>query len=73
MINLKPFGINILVKPIEQKQVLVNQAKSMEEYGTVLAIGDEVKKIKVGDNIAYSIWGMKSPTIENEKFYINFG
>jgi co-chaperonin GroES (HSP10) len=67
---IKPFGSNILIKPTEQKQILVNLVKSMEEYGIVLAIGDEVKKIKVGDNIVYSIWGMKSPTIENEKYYI---
>ena len=65
-----PFGKNLLIKPVEQAQILVNQKTSMCEYGEVLAIGEDVERIKVGDKIAYTIWGVKSVEIENEKQYI---
>ena len=46
---IKPFGNQILVEPVEQKQVLVSQQKSLCEYGKVLAVGSDVKHVKVGD------------------------
>jgi len=67
--NIKPFGSNILVKPVENKQVLVNQARSLCEYGEIISCGDKVSGLKVGDKIAYTIWGVKSVEIENEKYY----
>jgi co-chaperonin GroES (HSP10) len=67
--EIKPFGKNILVKPIEKKQILVSSQPSLCEYGTVIAIGDEVTKIKVGDTIGYTVWGVNSLEIENEKHY----
>lgn len=69
MTQIFPFGNNILVRPVEVKQVLVNQSRSLYEFGDVLAIGEDVKRIKVGDKIAYTIWGIKSIEIENEKHY----
>ncbi len=68
-INIKPFGSNILVKPTKKKQVVVSDSGTLCEYGEVLAIGDEVQKIKVGDIIGFLIWGINSLQIENEKYY----
>ncbi len=65
--KILPFGNNILVKPAEKKQAL--GPKSLCEYGTVTAVGSEVKIIKVGDMIGYFIWGVKDLEIENEKFH----
>lgn len=66
---IRPFGANLLIKPIVAKQILVNQQTSLCEHGEVLSVGEDVKKIKVGDKIAYTIWGVKSVEIDNEKHY----
>jgi co-chaperonin GroES (HSP10) len=68
--KIKPFGKNVWVKPNEQKQVLVSDSKTFCENGEIFAIGDEVKKLKVGDKVAYVIWGLNHSEIEGEKFYI---
>ena len=67
--NIKPFGENLIVKPTEKKQILVSDNKSLCLYGEVVAIGEDVKKIKVGDTIIYEMWGLKSPEIDGEKVH----
>jgi len=67
--KVQPFGNNILVKPSEVKHSLVNQEKSLCEFGLVLAVGDEVKKIKVGQTIGYTVFGINSLSVDNDKFY----
>lgn len=66
---IKPFGTNILVKPVEKKTVLLQDTGSLCEYGEVLAVGDEVKKIKVGQSIGFLIWGVNSLEIDGVKSY----
>jgi len=66
---IKPFGNNILVSPIEKKQVLVNEQAPLCEYGKVDAVGDDVQFIKVGDIIGFTIWGVNSLQVEDEKYY----
>lgn len=67
--NLEPFGNNILVKPEEKKQILVADKKSLCEYGTVIAVGSEVKSVKVGDKIGYLVWGVSSLVVEDATYY----
>lgn len=69
METISPFGNQILVKPREKKQVLVADKRSLCEYGDVVAVGDSVEKIKVGDVIGYTIWGMNSLEINDVKYY----
>lgn len=67
-----PFGSNILVKPIETKQILVNQAPSLCAYGTIIALGSDLSdtaNLKVGDIIGYTVFGVNALEIENEKYY----
>lgn len=66
---IKPFGNNILVKPVVKKQILVNAQTSLCEYGDVVAVGEDVKYIKVGDRIGYTIWGVNKLEIENDSHY----
>lgn len=66
---IKPFGNQILVEPVEQKQVLVSQQKSLCEYGKVLAVGSDVKHVKVGDTIGFTVWGLNSLEVEGKKHY----
>lgn len=67
--KIKPYGDQILVKPIEKQQILVSERKSLCEYGTVLDIGDQVTEIKVGDVIGFTVWGLNHLEIDNEKHY----
>lgn len=62
-----PFGKNVLVKPTEAKRALGES--SLCEYGEVIAIGHEVEYLKVGQTIGYTVFGVNSLEIENEKHY----
>lgn len=64
-----PFGDQILVKPIEKKTVLVSDEGMLSEYGEVVAVGDDVKKIKIGDKIGFSVFGIEKLMIEEQKYY----
>ena len=67
--NIIPFGRRILVKPVEKKTVLVSDDGTLNEYGEVVAIGKDVKEIKVGDKIGYSVFGVEKLIIDEEKSY----
>lgn len=53
-----PFGKNILVKPALKNKVIGDKAM-YRLYGEVLAIGDEVKKVKVGDTLGWTLFGIE--------------
>lgn len=67
--QIKPYGTNILVQPIVKSQVLVSDSGTLCEYGKVLAIGDEVSKVKVGDEVGFLVWGIQKLEVEGETFY----
>jgi len=70
MNKITPFGNNILVKPQVTDTILQSSEGTLCEYGEVLAIGDEVEKVEVGDIIGYTIWGINKLNIKDEKHYI---
>lgn len=67
--QIKPFGKRILVKPEEKKQVLVADDGMLNEYGVVVAVGDGVQHIKVGDKVGFSVFGVEKLVIGEEKYY----
>jgi co-chaperonin GroES (HSP10) len=67
--NIVPFGDQILVRPVARKQVLVADTGTLSEYGEVVAVGEDVKKIKVGDKIGFSVFGIENLDIEGEKHF----
>lgn len=67
--KITPFGNNILLKPTQKKQILVSDQGSLCEYGEVLAIGSDVKNVKVGDVIGFLVWGINSLQVENDKYF----
>lgn len=69
MKNVKPYGNNILIRPIEKQQVLVADRKTMCEYGEVVSIGESVKNVKVGDIIGYTVWGINHLDVGEERYY----
>lgn len=67
--NINPFGNRILIKPIEAEQVLVPDDSTLNEYGIVIAIGPDVKIIKEGDKVGFSVFGVEKLVIGDEKHY----
>lgn len=67
--NIKPFGAQILVKPVEKQQVLVSDDGVLNEYGEVIAVGSDVKTIKIGDKIGFSVFGVEKLMFDEQKFY----
>ena len=61
----KPFGSNIRVRPLEKKFIASTPEGNLLEIGEVEAIGDEVKKVKVGDLVSCWLVGVKSPEHED--------
>lgn len=53
----KPFGRNIMFAPLSKDKIIGDTSKFFL-IGTVLAIGDKVEKIKVGDVISYTQWAL---------------
>ncbi len=66
---IKPFGNQILIEPVQETQTLVSEEPSLSCYGTVLDVGDDVKKVKVGDKVAFLLWGVNHVDIESKKYY----
>lgn len=66
---IKPFGNRILVKPVEKQQVLVGDDGILNEYGEVIAIGDLVQKIQIGQKVGFSVFGVEKLVIDEQKFY----
>lgn len=66
---IKPFGDQILVKPIEKAQVLVSDNGTLSEYGEVVAVGPAVGMIKPGDKVGFSVFGVEKLIIEEQKYY----
>ncbi len=67
--TIKPFGNRILVKPVEREQVLVSDDGTLNEYGIVEAIGPDVKVVRVGDKVGFSVFGVEKLVIDEQKYY----
>jgi co-chaperonin GroES (HSP10) len=69
MNNITPFGRNILVQPTEIKTVLSTKNVSKCDYGKVIAIGKDVKEVKVGDIVGFVNHGLLSLEVDKTKLY----
>lgn len=65
---IEPFGKRIYIEPDIKQSIIVSDNKNRIERGTVVAIGDMVEKIKVGDSILFTNWGIDKYE-EDEKTY----
>lgn len=66
---IQPIFNNILVKPQEAEGFLRSSEGLLTEIGKVIAVGEDVQRIKIGDEIAFSKWGVKNVEKDNEKYY----
>lgn len=68
--KIKPLFNQLLIRPMEQKTVLVSQEPTFLMYGEVLAVGPQVKRNGlVGKTICYTLWGLNHIEIEGIKHY----
>lgn len=66
---IKPLFSQLQIEPVEKKQTLVSEEPSLCEYGKVVAIGPDVKCVKVGDTVGFLVWGVNHLEIEGKKYY----
>lgn len=66
---IKPYGRNILVEPVEKNQILSADNRPLCEYGKVVAVGDDVEWVEVGDTIGYTVWGVNHLEIDGKRYY----
>lgn len=67
---IRPYGAWLLIKPVEHAQVLVSDDGTLSEYGEVIAVGDACSgKIKVGDTVGFSVFGVEKLVIDEQKYY----
>lgn len=69
MNNVTPFGRNILVQPTEIKTIVSVKNTSKTDYGKVIAVGDEVKKVSVGDTVGFVNHGLLALEVNKTKLY----
>jgi len=62
----KPFGRNIMFAPLSKDKIIGDTSKFFL-IGTVLAIGSEVKTVKVGDQIGYTQWALNKIVTPDKK------
>lgn len=66
--NFVPFGNNLRVAPDIKDQIL--KTDTFCEHGKVVAVGELVKDIKVGDEIAFWLFGVKEVAHGEERHFI---
>lgn len=67
--TIKPFGRRVHYKPIEQTSFIETTDRRLTEVGTVVAVGPDVKHLKVGDNVIFNVYGTNTPTIDGEMVF----
>lgn len=72
MNNWQPFGKNILFAPTAKEKIIGDTSKYLL-YGKVLAVGDKVESVKVGDTIAYTQWALNKIVMadKSEHFFVS--
>lgn len=65
-----PFYNKIEVKPFKKESVIVQADESLIEVGEVVAIGERVTFVKVGDIIYFDSWGCTKTDYNGEVHYV---
>ncbi len=62
--EFKAFGTNIKVLP-KDKIKYVGDSSKYYLYGEVIDVGSEVKNLKIGDQIGFTLWGLREILLED--------
>lgn len=66
-----PFGKNIRFQPASKDKIIGDNSKYWL-YGTVLAVGNDVQHVKIGDTIEITQWALNKTIMADneERFYV---
>ena len=69
--KIHPLSNEVQIKIDEAKAGVLNMESTQTavEFGEVVAIGDEVKGIKVGQKILFKAWAVDIVTWEGKRYY----
>ncbi|HSH31528.1 MAG TPA: co-chaperone GroES [Candidatus Saccharimonadales bacterium] len=74
--KLQPLADRIVAKSLEAESksaagiLLPDSAKEKPQMGEVLAVGKDVKEVKVGDHILYSKYGPNEVKVEGQELLL---
>lgn len=74
--KLQPLADRIVAKPVEAEAkspagiLLPDNAKDKTQMGEVLAVGKEVKEVKVGDRIIHSEYGPSRIKVDGDELLL---
>lgn len=74
--KLHPLADRLVAKPLEAQEktssgfYVPDSAKERPQIGEVIAVGKDVKEIKVGDNIVYKQYGPDTIKVDNQDLLI---
>lgn len=74
--NIQPLVTNILVKSLEPEKVtaggilIPDTAEEKPEMGKVLAVGEKVSFVKVGNTVMYKKWGGNEVKLDGEELML---
>ncbi|MBD3791888.1 MAG: co-chaperone GroES [Campylobacterales bacterium] len=74
--NFKPLGDRLLVERVEEVSttasgiIIPDNAKDKPSQGTVIAIGNDVEEINVGDTIVFGKYSGTEITIDSKEYLI---
>jgi chaperonin GroES len=76
IMTLQPLADRLVAKPLEAQEkttsgfYVPDSAKEKPQMGTVVAVGKEVKEIKVGDHVVYSQYKPDQVKIDGDELMI---
>lgn len=69
MNKIIPYTNYLCIQPVERKQVLIADSGTLQTFGKVIAVGEQVEKTKVDDIVAFEMWDLKDIVIDDQKHY----
>lgn len=67
--KIQPLGHNLLIEPETESHVLASQ-EIEKDFGKIIAKGEDVTKVNVGDRVAYLKWGIKRIEVSETERYL---
>tara|TARA_Y100000310_G_C20690805_1_gene822058 strand:- start:1697 stop:1939 length:243 start_codon:yes stop_codon:yes gene_type:complete len=68
--KILPFSNNVVIKRLEQKASAFHVEQETTGQGEILAIGPDVKSIKVGDKILFVEYAVDSFELDNSTYLL---
>lgn len=69
--KLKPLSNEVQIKIDEAKAGVLNMESTQTavEFGEIVALGENVKGLKVGQKIAFKAWSVDIVSIDGKRYY----